>query len=156
MTVPAFDFEPFWGHGRPLAGRTALVTGAGRGIGRGVAEELSAAGAEVVAADLDPVTAQQTIELLDGPGRAAGVDVADPDSVERLVASLTGAGTRIDVLVNVAGVLSICAVADLAAAEWDRIMALTTPRREGRGFRPSRVGVPVSLRSAREEVPGRV
>ena len=120
----AFTFESPWGQGRPLAGRTALVTGAGRGIGRGVAAELAAAGAYVVAADLDIVTAQETIDGLAGPGEAARVDVADPASVDALLGSLAGAGTRIDVLANVAGVLSIFPVRDLTSQEWDRIFAV--------------------------------
>jgi meso-butanediol dehydrogenase/(S,S)-butanediol dehydrogenase/diacetyl reductase len=120
----AFAFESPWGHGRPLAGQTALVTGAGRGIGRGVAQELAAAGAHVVAADIDLATARQTIGELGGPGEAAQVDVADPASVDRLLGSLTGAGTRIDILANVAGVLSISSVTELPAAEWDRIMGV--------------------------------
>jgi NAD(P)-dependent dehydrogenase (short-subunit alcohol dehydrogenase family) len=83
----AFPFESPWGQGRPLAGRTALVTGAGRGIGRGVAAELAAAGAYVVAADLDIVTAQETIDGLAGPGEAARVDVADPASAATAASS---------------------------------------------------------------------
>jgi len=120
----AFAFESPWGHGRPLAGQTGLVTGAGRGIGRGVAQELAAAGAYVVAADIDRATAQDTIDGLAGPGEAAQVDVADPASVDELLGSLTGAGKRIDVLANVAGVLSISSVRDLRAQEWDRIFAV--------------------------------
>lgn len=124
MAAPAFPFESPWGHGRPLAGQSALVTGAGRGIGRGVAQELAAAGAYVVAADIDLVTAQLTIDELGSPGEAAQVDVADPASVDRLLGSLTGTGTRIDILANVAGVLSISSVLDLPVAEWDRVMSV--------------------------------
>jgi meso-butanediol dehydrogenase/(S,S)-butanediol dehydrogenase/diacetyl reductase len=124
MAAPAFAFESPWGDGRPLAGQTALVTGAGRGIGRGIAQELAAAGAYVVAADIALATAQQTIDQLGSPGEAAQVDVSDPASVDQLLSSLTGAGTRIDILANVAGVLSISSVLDLPAAEWDRIMGV--------------------------------
>jgi meso-butanediol dehydrogenase/(S,S)-butanediol dehydrogenase/diacetyl reductase len=77
-----------------------------------------------VAADLDLAAARQTIDGLDGPGQAAQVDVADPASAQRLLDALTGDGTRLDILANVAGVLSISAVVDLAASEWDRIMAV--------------------------------
>ncbi len=120
----AFAFKSPWGDRLPLAGQTALVTGAGRGIGRGVAQELAAAGAYVVAADIDAGTAQDTIGVLTGPGEAAQVDVADPASVDELLGSLASAGTRIDILANVAGVLSISQVADLPVREWDRIFAV--------------------------------
>ena len=115
-------FESWWGHGRPLEGRSALVTGAGRGIGRGVAEELAAAGAYVVAADIDLASARETIAVLGGRGEAAQLDVTDPSSIARVFESLKGAKRRVDVLVNVAGVISLHNVVDLVPEEWDRIM----------------------------------
>jgi meso-butanediol dehydrogenase / (S,S)-butanediol dehydrogenase / diacetyl reductase len=117
----AFAFASPWG--RPLAGRTALVTGAGRGIGLGVAQELAAAGAQVIAADVDAGTASRTAASLGAA--AAGhfqVDVADAGSVARLVESVRAAGERIDILANVAGVISMATVADLQVADWDRVM----------------------------------
>src|SRR6185437_3558853 len=126
MDAEIFPFESPWGHGRPLAGRTALVTGAGRGIGRGVSEELAAAGALVIAADLDLAGAEQTIAGLPeaGRGQAAQVDVSDPGSVERLISSVTASGGPSDILVNVAGVLSISSVVEMPVADWDKIMSV--------------------------------
>jgi meso-butanediol dehydrogenase / (S,S)-butanediol dehydrogenase / diacetyl reductase len=85
----AFAFQSPWGHGRPLTGQTALVTG--KAIGSGL---------------------------------AAQVDVSDAGSVAQLFRSITAQVDRISILVNVAGVLSISAVADLPVAEWDRIMSV--------------------------------
>jgi meso-butanediol dehydrogenase/(S,S)-butanediol dehydrogenase/diacetyl reductase len=113
------QFEPFWGRGRPLERKTALVTGAARGIGRGVAEELSTAGAHVVAADILDCT--ETVSILEGPGEAAHVDVTSEASIAELFD-----GRRLDVVVSVAGVFSVFNVEDLAEDEWERIYAINT------------------------------
>jgi len=125
MPPDPFAFTSPWGDGQPLRGKTALVTGAGRGIGRGVAQELAAAGVRVIAADLSLESARQTADGLGGSGAAAlPVDVADPDSVEQLIGSVREAGERIDILANVAGVLTIATVADLAVRDWDHVMSV--------------------------------
>ncbi|BCJ44534.1 3-hydroxybutyrate dehydrogenase [Actinoplanes ianthinogenes] len=77
-----------------LTGRTALVTGAGSGIGRACAERLAAAGAEVLVVDIDERTAKEVAAEIGG--RAIGVDLSDLDAVDALPAT-------VDVLVNNAG-----------------------------------------------------
>jgi 3-oxoacyl-[acyl-carrier protein] reductase len=100
--------------------RTALVTGASRGIGRAVAERLARDGFEVVAAarsraELDDVVA--AIVAAEGRARALVLDVSDPQAV---AAALTGA--EIDVLVNNAGIGVLKPFMELTAAEWQRTL----------------------------------
>lgn len=141
MKADPFAFASPWGR-QPLTGQTALVTGAGRGIGLGVAQELAAAGARVIAADLDVGTARQTVAGLGAAGAGAyQVDVADPGSVEQLVHSVRAAGERIDILANVAGVISLAPVTDLTVEDWDHIMTVNA-----RGtFLVSRAVLPVMM-----------
>lgn len=98
-----------------LAGRVALVTGAAGGIGRATATALAAAGARVAVAD---VTAPEGGDL------ALAVDVTKRDQVRAMVARTVEALGRLDILVNVAGVVSTGAAATLAEEEWDRVLGI--------------------------------
>jgi glucose 1-dehydrogenase len=85
-----------------LVDRVALVTGAGRGIGRAVAVALARAGADVAVNDLDPRTAEEAAEDVRRAGRRALVlpaDVSDQATVERLVADTATAFGRLDIAV---------------------------------------------------------
>jgi 3-oxoacyl-[acyl-carrier protein] reductase len=89
-----------------LAGRTALVTGAGRGIGRGVARALAAAGAAVAVNDVDLGRAESVAtELGEAGAKAVGLvaDVTDARAVAELVAAAGSALGPVDILVNNAG-----------------------------------------------------
>jgi NAD(P)-dependent dehydrogenase (short-subunit alcohol dehydrogenase family) len=87
--------------------RTALVTGANRGIGREVCRQLAAKGLRVVLTARDGAKAEAAAQALRGEGdvTAAVLDVADSRSVRTLAAGLASRGVQIDVLVNNAGVL---------------------------------------------------
>ncbi|MEV6218307.1 SDR family oxidoreductase [Nocardia sp. NPDC051833] len=86
-----------------LAGRTAIVTGAGNGIGRATAEALAASGARVVVADLDAdLTSEVAGELGNDAVPFAG-DLTDPSVPDKLVAAAAALGQGIDIIVNSAG-----------------------------------------------------
>ena len=97
-----------------VTGKAALVTGGGRGIGRGIALVLAENGADIAVADINLDDAQSVAQEVAGLGResmAVHVDVTEQDSVERMVSQFIEQFGRIDILVNNAGVI--------AAAGWE-------------------------------------
>ncbi|MCP1645388.1 meso-butanediol dehydrogenase/(S,S)-butanediol dehydrogenase/diacetyl reductase [Pseudomonas citronellolis] len=108
-----------------LAGKVALVTGGGRGIGLGIARSLALAGAELVIADLDAAQAEEgaaQVRALGGQALALTVDVGEPHSVRALLGEIERRRGRLDVAVNNAGIISIHKVAELSVEDWDRVM----------------------------------
>lgn len=106
------------------AARIAIVTGAGQGIGRAIAEKLAAGGATVVVTDIDERTAQATADALGGEALAIRTDVTSRDSVDRMVAQVTDTFGRIDVLVNNAGWDVSSPFVDSDPADWDRVIQI--------------------------------
>ena len=107
-----------------LAGKNAVVTGAGRGIGRAIALRLAEAGANVAAADIDAENAMNTSEevrALGSEGLSLHADVGDLGEIDRMVGEARDAFGRIDIMVNNAGVTRYLYVMDIAEADWDRI-----------------------------------
>jgi 3-oxoacyl-[acyl-carrier protein] reductase len=105
-----------------FAGRRVLVTGAGAGIGRGIASAFVRQGAHVAVIDIDPERVLQTVEgLRDGPGRAVGVpgDVRDADRVVEEAARRLGA---IEVLVNDAAIYPNCPVIEMPDGQWEDVI----------------------------------
>jgi NAD(P)-dependent dehydrogenase (short-subunit alcohol dehydrogenase family) len=108
-----------------LTGRVALITGAGRGMGRASAERIAADGARVVVNDLDEARAAEVADRLVSEGaEAMGVaaDVSDAADVSRLVGTVREEFGEVDVLVNNAGVLRRTGILALEEDEWDLVL----------------------------------
>lgn len=108
-----------------LAGRAAIVTGAGHGIGRAVTERLAAAGAVVVAADVDTAAVRRTARTLQDRGAKAvpcPVDVANAASVRSMVEKALDVFGRLDIMVNNAGILFRTRFAHIPLDEWERVL----------------------------------
>lgn len=110
-----------------LRDKVAIVTGGAQGIGRGIAETLAAAGAQVVVADLNQQQADTAAAAMRQQGQTAlalQVDVADEASVRALMRRVAEQLKRIDILVNNAGVFPMMKLRELPAATWDRTLGV--------------------------------
>jgi gluconate 5-dehydrogenase len=108
-----------------LEGRTAMVTGASRGIGRAIAEGLAAAGAEVMLVGRSfarLMDVGNAISALGGRVHAFEADVSKPDSIESLFDRFAGAGLMPDILINNAGMEEVSPSLDVTDDLWDRIV----------------------------------
>ena len=103
---------------RDLEGKTALVTGGGKGIGRAISQALAAKGANVVVNyRSDKAAAEETASSLPG-GTAHQADVGDPAQVEAMVKAIG----RVDVLVNNAGAVRDKLLIQMSPADWEELI----------------------------------
>jgi 3-oxoacyl-[acyl-carrier protein] reductase len=109
-----------------LEGKVALVTGAGRGIGRAITEELASRGADVVLADrLLDAAEQSAREIAESTGRqtiALPVDVSDLESAKALVDKAIERFGKVDILVNNAGITRDNLIMRMDEADWDAVI----------------------------------
>lgn len=109
-----------------LHGRVAVVTGAGRGIGRSAAVALAAAGADVALASRSTDQLEAAADEVRGRGRralAVPTDITDEAAVEALASRVVSEFGRVDVLVNNSGVLATTPLLEQTAEEWDTVHA---------------------------------
>lgn len=136
---------------RRFENRTVAVTGASRGMGRGIAERFAAEGATIVLADRDPAVEQVATEVAarsDKQTLGVVCDVTDETAVQSLADAIDDRFGSLDVLVNNAGTITIAPLAELTLEVWNQVLAVNTTgaflcakalvplmRRTGRGGR---------------------
>ena len=107
-----------------LNDKVALVTGAGRGMGRAISLKLAEAGAHIAVSDIDASTAEDTTVAVKQLGResiALPADMGDLNDIDRMFRQAKDAFGRIDVVVNNAGVTKYLDIMDVQEEDWDRI-----------------------------------
>ncbi len=118
------EYKPF-DENFSLAGKNALVTGAGSGIGEAIALMFGRKGADVVAVDLNADAAAKTAGTIKGYGRRAqslAADISSPADVEKTVAAACGEMGRLDVLVNCAGISFLDDAETFPLDKWRKVL----------------------------------
>jgi len=108
-----------------LSGKVAIVTGSGRGIGRAVALRLAREGADIVVAEINAETAEQTAQEILALGRKAlsqPTDVTSLADIQLMVDRVVAEFGRIDILVNAAGIIQTKAFLEMTEDDWDHIV----------------------------------
>jgi 3-oxoacyl-[acyl-carrier protein] reductase len=136
-----------------LSGRTAVVTGSTRGIGRAIAETLAGAGARVAIVGRDQARAQDVAAAVSPEARGFSCDVADTGSVAAMIASVEEAFGGVDILVNNAGLTRDNILFRIKDDDWDAVLdanlrgAFVAIRAASRGMMKRRWGRIINIAS---------
>lgn len=110
-----------------FSGRVALVTGGARGIGRAICEYLAERGASVAVADILEETAEETVSEFRERGfeaEAVAVDVASPDGAKAAVREVLEGFSKLDILINNAGITRDTLIVRMKEKQWDQVLAV--------------------------------
>jgi 3-oxoacyl-[acyl-carrier protein] reductase len=141
---------------RQLEGRVALVTGAAKGIGAGIAVRFAQAGARVAVLDLDAAACAETVSAVEAAGSKAialGVDVSDEVAVEKATDDIVQQFGQLDIAVNNAGVTRDNLLFKLSREDWDVVLrvhlggAFAVSKAAQRHMVPARYGRIINLSS---------
>jgi 3-oxoacyl-[acyl-carrier protein] reductase len=136
-----------------LTGKVALVTGSTRGIGRAIADALTAAGAKVAVCGRDQAKAAEVAAQIGPEAKGFGVDVGDVTSVQRLITDVEAAFGQIDILVNNAGLTKDNLMLRMKDDDWDAVIdanlrgAFVAIRAVTRGMMKRRTGRIINIAS---------
>jgi NAD(P)-dependent dehydrogenase (short-subunit alcohol dehydrogenase family) len=107
-----------------LQAKTAIITGAGSGIGEASAKLFAAEGARVAVVDFDEAGGQRVAQEIGAPAFFLRADVSQASDMERMTQTTLDRFGRIDILFNNAGVSCVGAVHETTDADWDRVMSI--------------------------------
>jgi len=107
-----------------LAGKSALVTGAARGIGFGFAERYLAEGATVAIADINLSAAKEAAAALGAGAYAVQLDVSDQASIDAAIAAVVAQAGKLDILINNAALFDAAETVDITRASYDKLYAV--------------------------------
>ena len=116
-------------HNNPLHNKTALITGSTSGIGLGIAEQLAAAGANIILNGFGPADQIEALrrkisETFPVQVRYDGADMSRPEAIEAMLKKATAEFGAVDILVNNAGIQHVAPVEEFPADKWDAIIAI--------------------------------
>lgn len=107
-----------------LEGKSALITGAAQGIGRGFAEDYIREGATVAIADINLEAAEATAAEIGEAAYAVGLDVSKQDSIDAAIAAVVERTGKLDILINNAALFDAAETVDISRASYDRLYAV--------------------------------